>query len=124
MKIENEHYNKKINAGIPANPANYANLHERLFGFGRHGVMVAMIVLQFFFTLSIVYSSLFVVYTGLYSYDNYVKGSQPDYLTILTGMFVCPFVLIATSYLFLPGILSCYAINTNIEMMKDRTLVE
>jgi hypothetical protein len=85
---------------------------------------VWLTLLQLTYVTSVVYCGSSVVHQGYYSYDIYVKGGSPEYLQMSVGMFVCPLVVFMTSFFFLPTILGTYSVNTNIEMMKDRAIVD
>lgn len=73
---------------------------------------------------SILYTSNQIYQSEFYSYTAYFQGSKPEKLRILTGALICPLIVFVISYLYLPGILANFAMSTNIEMMKDRALIE
>ena len=83
-----------------------------------------MSMLQVTYMSSLLYTANSIYNAELFSYNNYIKGSQTEYGSLLFGTIVCPLVTFLISIYYLPGILTAFSTATNIEMMKDRTLVE
>mmetsp|Transcript_8436 Transcript_8436/g.6291 ORF Transcript_8436/g.6291 Transcript_8436/m.6291 type:complete len:120 (-) Transcript_8436:597-956(-) len=104
--------------------ADVPNRHEKLFYLGRRGKTVAKVCFQLLYLTSIVFLAQYIVFFMLWYLHLYSSRSLAIYVLVLIGVILAPLLLLGTWLLFVPQILTKLTIVTNIEMMKDKELVD
>eukprot|EP00347_Sterkiella_histriomuscorum_P016480 403353018 len=103
---------------------NIPNRHEMLFIGGRSGKTIARTSLQVFYLLSIIYLSTYLVFSVQKIYHLFKDSDRHTLITLCVAMTISPIVMFMIWTITIPQILTKFTIITNIEMMKDRDLIQ